>query len=183
MVACRLFRCIRYVWGPWKVTGTKINFSPHHLEKYSCPFFQMMRTKFYGCPILVFLSWFRKSKVCRPFRGRQSEYLYFISQHLFSVRYIPSTAGTRVLFTGRGIKIKKKRTLLQSPFLFRDSSGLCESGVILLIINLLVDVIEKQCTTVCTTFSALFWRAKLPWFITTCESITKLTLIIRIFTN
>ena len=43
-----------------------------------------------------------------------------------------------------------------------DPSGLCESGVILLIFNLLVDVIEKQCTTVCTTFSALFWRAKLP---------------------
>ncbi len=43
-----------------------------------------------------------------------------------------------------------------------DPSGLCESGIILLIINLLLDVIEKQCTTVCTTFSALFWRAKLP---------------------
>lgn len=43
-----------------------------------------------------------------------------------------------------------------------DPSGPCESGVILLIFNLLVDIIEKQCTTVCTTFSALFWRAKLP---------------------
>ncbi len=37
-----------------------------------------------------------------------------------------------------------------------DPSGPCESGVILLIFNLLVDIIEKQCTTVCTTFSALF---------------------------
>ncbi len=45
---------------------------------------------------------------------------------------------------------------------FGDPSGPCESGVILLIFNLLVDIIEKQCTTVCTTFSALFWRAKLP---------------------
>ncbi len=86
------------------------------------------------------------------------------------------------------LDIKKKHcywtscsVLQYSAEYFCDPSGPCESGVILLIFNLLVDIIEKQCTTVCTTFSALFWRAKLPWFITTCESITKLTLIIRIF--
>ena len=68
-------------------------------------------------------------------------------------------------------------------FMFRDPSGLCESGIILLIINLLLDVIEKQCTTVCTTFSALFWRAKLPLFSAFGEYATNLTLIIRIFAD
>lgn len=79
------------------------------------------------------------------------------------------------------LQMKKQPDFYPTAWLYCDPSGLCESGIILLIINLLVDVIEKQCTTVCTTFSALFWRSKLPWFITTCESITKLTLIIRIF--
>lgn len=65
---------------------------------------------------------------------------------------------------------EKKKSLIISNYqgfvdfllFLGDPSGLCESGIILLIINLLPDIIEKQCTTVCTTFSALFWRAKLP---------------------
>lgn len=82
------------------------------------------------------------------------------------------------------IQHEKSDYLFQdNRFFLSDPSGLCESGIILLIINLLFDVIEKQCTTVCTTFSALFWRAKLPLFSAFGEYATNLTLIIRIFAD
>ena len=55
-----------------------------------------------------------------------------------------------------GVQAYIQQTLFDEEALKEKVERICESDIILLIINSLLDVIEKQCTTVCTTFSALF---------------------------